>query len=133
MLSANVVRMYHRPNGIHLKVSFKNPFHFSCHSSASVNICSFVFGSANLSVPCSFKFRSSREVARDNSFLMKVTHLHWQISEKFSYPSAINYYALREPAFKHLVRIGIHRLSPSEFHSIHVTAVVSISHDKITT
>jgi len=84
-----------------------------------------------------FKFRSPREVARNNSFLMKVTHLHRQLGEKFSYPwSAIYYYGLKRKALPlkciscALVLVDCLALN---FAPIHIAAVVSITHNKITT
>lgn len=84
-----------------------------------------------------FKFRSPREVACNNSFLMKVTHLHRQLGEKFSYPwSAIYYYGLKRKALPlkciscALVLVDCLALN---FAPIHIAAVVSITHNKITT
>jgi hypothetical protein len=84
-----------------------------------------------------FKFRSSREVARDNSFLMEVTHLHRQIYEKFFYScSSINYYGLKRETLS-LKRIScalvLINCLTLNFAPIHITAIVSITHDKITT
>ena|SRR4030042_2199287 len=85
----------------------------------------------------SFKFWSSREVAGNNSFLMKVAHLHRQIGKKISYSwSAINYYGLkREALFLKLIscKLVLVDCLALNFTPIHIAAVVSITHYKITT
>jgi hypothetical protein len=84
-----------------------------------------------------FKLRPPRKVACDNSFLMKVTHLHRQISEKLSYAwPAINYYGPKREALPlkgvscALILIDCFTLN---FSPIHIAAIVSITHYKITT
>jgi len=68
---------------------------------------------------------------------MKVTHLHRQIGEKFSYSwSAINYYGLKRKALslkciaRALILVDCLTLN---FVPIHIAAIVSVTHNKITT
>lgn len=84
-----------------------------------------------------FQLRSPREVACDNGFLMKVTHLHRQIGEKFSNSRpTIYYYGLKRKALSlkclscALVLVDCLALN---FTPIHIAAIVNITHDKITT
>jgi len=84
-----------------------------------------------------FKFRSPREVACDNSFLMKLTHLHWQISKKVSYSRpAINYDSLEREALP-LKRISCAPILIDcftfNFAPIDIAAIVSITNYEITT
>ena len=120
--------------------SFKNSFHFMplINGICKRLLIRIAQNVHNLSqFLASFKFWSPCEVARNNSFLMKVTHLHRQIGEKLSYSgSAINYYGIKREALPFkciscaLILIDCLTLN---FAPIHIAAIVSIAYDKITT